>query len=677
MIRSLTVFAAILLTSSAAFSLSRTPGPDQSYSCAPDSVTFAPLPTVGDTFFSGKRYRLILLFLAPNGTSTEAPNLLRNRFLPGRIPSDTGSTPQWALRDTVLLHEYLRDAVTHFFDEYSRGELEVVVDVPMVDTADTPVWEMPEAQRATVALTRTLGRVAAVYPDYFEKPDSIDYQRIGYLFTSPGHGQRTALSTPFNSFADLRGRYTITDDASFALQAWAGMNHPVWNDAPTHSLANDVVHEFLHHLTYAHRVHTVIGDRGTHDYGTRTWGFDIMDHNGKPESTNGHYGCHPLAPLDQYFFGFIGDDETCTITENARNVRIEPAAGEGSGTRLVRIPLSTGTESFIIANHQGRGVDEAYNAGLENTPVVGLEVWHVADGYVPSSVFRGMREKCDVEVAWTLAGDGVYRHPDGERTWPVAEHLPEDYSLGYDWVECTIADNPFSPPPATPSTRVLNGAYGGFSAGSPGESQGYCNREYDNAETLRWTLQYDRETGFPTPRDFFREGMAFTPYTDPSTDFFHFYETTGDRSAAQTCSLNVPPQNIPRDGEIDVRAPVGPSRLGITDIRQESDGAMSFDVWFHFWEGEFSHAANFGSDSTDAVWEPLSLAGVEHTTVVVGPNGFTVPGGKTLTVRSGMTVRCLGDLTVEGALTVEDGAEIARDDGTELARRGNGIIIYR
>jgi len=229
---------------------------------------------------------------------------------------------------------------------------------------------------------------------------------------------------------------------------------------------------------------------------------------------------------------------------------------------------------------------------------------------------------------------------------------------------------------------ILNQAYGGWSAGEPGrgKSTAFCNHNSDSG-TLRWEHLYDRNIITPTINDFFRPGNAFTPYSRPNTDKYHRYAVTS-YADSMVCTQGEPQEDRPRDGSIVLPAGGAPfvssqlrdvndglTRVGIVNIRQETNGDMLFDVYFNFWEGEFNDARNFGylkryDDGTECesgsvcwrnVWESMTLAGVAHDTVVVGPNGFLVNTGRKITVKTGTTMKVLGPITVEGTLAVESG----------------------
>ena len=632
-----------------------------------------PLPTVGADFFAGKRYRLMLVYVAPAGTPADAPLLVRGPFLPGRVPDDEGgTTANWTCNDTLDLVPYTREAVAHFFREYSYGGLTVEVDVPLAETGG-PVWVSAAGSGKDVT-DDVLRRIEARYPGWFRLPEGYDYQRLGLVFVRKFPG---LVGSPFARSSLDASLWTtetdIWDGSTFGISAWSGAEN-LWPDAHARSDVDNLIHETLHHLTYAHPRNKLLGDRGVYDYQTRTNGFDIMDHNGKPECNNGHYGTYPLSPLDQFFYGFIGAEHYQELTGNTRGVRIaprdrRPRPGEIS---LCRVPLSEGTESFIISCHRGEGVDEAYNVGLDNTPVRGLQIWHIADDYRPDA----MRRACDVEVAWTLHPDSLHRHPDGIRSWPVRDHLPPDCAENFDWIDCSIAPTraragtPFYPPPGSPSIHILNGAFGAFSAGEPGFSAPFCN--YVEG---RWVLEFDRETRFPTERDFFRPGQRFTPYTAPNTDHFHLTGVEG-RSYRMHCG---PPINddvpVPRTGRIvPLITSSGPTRVAVVNPREVPGGDMLFDLYHNYWEGAFSHAKNFGAD-TSGRWDVERVAGMERTTYVVGEGGFQVDAGRELAIGDSVDVLCLGDVIAAGTVRIEGTVRVI--GGGRFVVVGGGTLALR
>ncbi len=638
--------------------------------------SFAPLPTLGPAIVgsagpdSARKFRIVLVYLATRGKPTDRPLLVRNPLLPGRIPE--GGTyeagPNWLRTDTLDLHTYTKDAIEYYLEAYSYGALDVTVDVPM--DGDTPIWESAHDGGKAV-VDDVLARIDTKHPGYFDTT-GFDYQRVGYVFVGGTGGLRGTISTPSNGlWATAAGR-AIWSGATFAVGcAWPGTKHVTWDDAHTWSGVNAIVHEIMHHLAYAAGPAGALWDRGVRDYHTRTWGFDIMDHNGigMREKTNGHYGLGPLAPVDQYFLGFIAADRFETIVEGRRDVRIaQNGATPGEGKRqLYRIPLSEGTESFIISSHTGTGLDEAYNAGYGRASdrVAGLQIWHIDDGYDPASP-RGMRGTADVEVAWTLAPGDTYHHPDGARSWPVGRYLDTEYTANYDWIDCTPfgGGHPSPSPPLYPpggeGLSILAGAYGGWSPGTPpaeeqGGSRPYCNRVRVGGR-LRWVNGYDNNIISPTPKDFFRAGDEFTPYSRPNTDRFHLYGATSNKTTALCAGSALP---TPREGRItNLVVPAGPTRVAIRNIRTAGDTDMLFDVDFNYWEGRFGHSANFG-ELSEGVWDTASTPGVVRAPFVVGPDGFTVASNETLTVRSGVTVLGLGPLRVAGALRAERGVVFA------------------
>ncbi len=222
-----------------------------------------------------------------------------------------------------------------------------------------------------------------------------------------------------------------------------------------------------------------------------------------------------------------------------------------------------------------------------------------------------------------------------------------------DWVDCSnLQDSPFYPAPGGKGlwSLVPDSAYGGWSPGEPETSYPFCP-EYGG----RSHVAYDANIITPTANDFFRESMSFTPYTRPNTDHFYIYGVT-NYVDNYTCSDTA--RDRPRDGVVVAESyneATGPTHVAVSNIRQEAGGDMLFDVYFNFWEGNFSHPKNFGTASTG----PWGGNEEEVITVVVGSNGFVVDSGKTLTISVGSggatTVRCLGGITVHGTLTVQSG----------------------
>lgn len=370
------------------------------------------LPSLGDSYFANKKYRLILIYLTPSGQSTAKPRLVRNPLLPGRVPMNGSWVANWTMTDTVDLHTYTKEALQYYMDKYSYGELDTSdfrIDIPMPNDA-TPVWEST-AEMGFGVVDSVLKRIVTeVDSHYFDIPDNT-YQRVGYVFTCEYGGGEFAVPSEYDSLWAGPFGLGIWNGPTFAASAWPGLQHPLWPDANAYSGLNLLAHEFFHHMTSS----AYIADRGIWDYGTRTWGFDLMDHNAivNRERINAPYGIEPLAPVDRYFLGFIKSANYAEITSNTVDVRVKPSdlAPSGSGKILYRIPLTSDGESFIIANHQGNGIDQAYNSGTNNATTRGLEIWHVGKDYSQISSWHGS----DVEIAWTIAEGDTYHHPDGQR----------------------------------------------------------------------------------------------------------------------------------------------------------------------------------------------------------------------------------------------------------------------
>ncbi|HOT36622.1 MAG TPA: FlgD immunoglobulin-like domain containing protein, partial [Candidatus Latescibacteria bacterium] len=651
-------------------------------------ASYADLPTVGD-HLQNKKYRLVLIFIATAGHDSARPVLIRNSFLPGRVPATTSSTPNWMQNDTLSYDTYVKDAIEYFFDKNSYGALDVDVVIPYPPNSSSPIWVSPDTAGYGV-VDSVLKRIETSYPDSFfydvSPPSPYDYQRVGYLFTDT-FATGWCSSDSNELWASEAIRDSIWDGATFAGAAWAGTGNPLWPDVHSETFAWQIIHEMLHHITYANASHPSFADRGVREFGTRTWGFDIMDHGGKACATNGHYGAHALAPIDKYLLGFIEGNWLRTITTNTTDVRLSPnhVSPPSGGRLLARIPLSSGTsgtESFVVSNHQGIGIDEVYNPGMGDSLNNGLHIWHIGDGFELG--FQSNR--ADVEVAWTIALGDTFCHPEGQShnpsSWAVSQYLPTEYSDNFDWIDGVLYDSPLYPSMGGKGLYILNQAYGGWSAGGPGigNSTAFCNHNSDSG-TLRWEHLYDRNIITPTINDFFRPGNAFTPYSRPNTDKYHRYAVTS-YADSMVCTQGEPQEDRPRDGNIMLPlggAPFvssqlrdvndGLTRVGIVNIRQETNGDMLFDVYFNFWEGEFNDARNFGylkryDDGTECesgsvcwrnVWESMTLAGVAHDTVVVGPNGFLINTGRKITVKTGTTMKVLGPITVEGTLAVESG----------------------
>ncbi|HOT37664.1 MAG TPA: hypothetical protein PLT86_13460, partial [Candidatus Latescibacteria bacterium] len=615
---------------------------------------------VGDSFFAGKKYRLILIYITPASGDTAKPLLVRNSFLPGRVPNGGSSTRNWTQSDTLDLAMYTKEAIQYLIGQYTYGELDTSdfrIDIP-VPNGVTPIWRS-QGDSGTAVVDSVLRRIEDTYPpgdpgaDYFALPAGYDYQRVGYVFVDKYDGLDTnafAMSSEDNETWTGSVGQAIWNGATFAAATqWSGTSCGMWADRHSETGVGIIFHELLHHLIYACSENPLLGDRGIWDKHTRTWGFDVMDHNGgKPEPTNGHYGVPPLSPIDQYMLGFIKSAWYAEITNNSTDVRIRPRttvlSPSSTDKLLYRIPMNeANVESFVISNHQGTGIDEVYNEGLGDTLTRGLQIWHI------SPLFRlaGGTATADVEVAWTLALGDTFRHPDGSRTWLVGDYLDSThYHENLDWVDCSnLTDSPLYPAPAGKSLHIIQGAWGGYSCGTPGDSHGYYNNENG-----RSTWQFDTFTGNPTRNDFFTACKEFTPYTAPSTDTYHLYRADNVVGAADDCS-GLRQLDPPREGALYTNSSPTGTHIALVNIRQEAGGDMLFDVYFNFWEGNFSHAKNFGAAST-GYW------GQEYDntdTVVVGPNGFVVDSSRTLTIRSATTVRCLGGITVHGTLTVQSG----------------------
>jgi len=555
---------------------------------------------------------------------------------------------------------YTKEAIQYLIGQYTYGELDTSdfrIDIP-VPNGVTPIWRS-QGDSGTAVVDSVLRRIEDTYPpgdpgaDYFALPAGYDYQRVGYVFVDKYDGLDTnafAMSSEDNETWTGSVGQAIWNGATFAAATqWSGTSCGMWADRHSETGVGIIFHELLHHLIYACSENPLLGDRGIWDKHTRTWGFDVMDHNGgKPEPTNGHYGVPPLSPIDQYMLGFIKSAWYAEITNNSTDVRIRPRttvlSPSSTDKLLYRIPMNeANVESFVISNHQGTGIDEVYNEGLGDTLTRGLQIWHI------SPLFRlaGGTATADVEVAWTLALGDTFRHPDGSRTWLVGDYLDSThYHENLDWVDCSnLTDSPLYPAPAGKSLHIIQGAWGGYSCGTPGDSHGYYNNENG-----RSTWQFDTFTGNPTRNDFFTACKEFTPYTAPSTDTYHLYRADNVVGAADDCS-GLRQLDPPREGALYTNSSPTGTHIALVNIRQEAGGDMLFDVYFNFWEGNFSHAKNFGAAST-GYW------GQEYDntdTVVVGPNGFVVDSSRTLTIRSATTVRCLGGITVHGTLTVQSG----------------------
>ena len=675
---------------------------------------YAPLPTLGDAVFgtpeNPSRYRVTLIYLTTTGRDSSPTLIVRNPWLPGVIPADSPFPPgpnRLAL-DTLDHASYTAAAIKHYLESYSYGRLRVTVDTPMntaSDGTDTPVWVSADTAGLGV-VDDVLAQVDTQHPDWFT-PDSsrFDYHRVMYLSLHDIPELPFTQSRRDNSgWASDRGR-AIWDGATAAVRVWSGTRHPLHGDGHTYTGINTVVHELLHHLPYAAGdTAGVLWDRGITDYGTRTRGFDIMDHNGIGfrERTNSHYGLEPLAPVDQYWLGFIGEERYREITCNTKNVTLAPIGDRVSDAPLlVRIPLSTGTESFLIANHQGLGIDAAFVAGLGTDPAMGddpanrargLEIWHIADGYYPGLPHARLRgsthNTADVEVAWTHASGDTYAHPDRVRSWPVDSYLPNTYRDNIDWIDGAVyvasgrreAASPFYPPMAGPALPVLANAPGGWSSGTPDSGAAYCNY-IAVGDSMRWVQPWDELVFQPLPRDLFGPGDAFTPYSRPNTDHYHRYTVSAARDHTE-CSWGGK-LATPRTGSLRIAFPPPlPTRVALRDIVQGENGEIHFSVWFNWWEGAFSHPKNFNARN-DGVWRPQLFAGVVHDTLVVGPAGFDVDVGRLLTITSGTTVLPLGDVRVGGSVTVVPGVVWLDCNGThrwtaaDTTRFENGVVLPR
>ena len=607
------------------------------------AATYEPLKTVGDSYFgtdpnNKKVYRIIVVFIAPDGSPTDKITLSQNSYLPGRIPNGTTSVANYNGTASFEYHEYIRDAIEHFFESYSYGLLDVVVDIPLTDPNDptsTPIWGSPYErvvypEDSTPLFDQILTDINTTYPNYFDKTQhNADFQYVLYLLTENAYAHASVDQS--QEWASLNGGRTIWDGPTGEMDCkilWNDQNPPI----PCQTNVTSMIHEIMHTLTGEHPSKKIIWDRGVEDFQTRTWGFDIMDHNGKKDCTNGHYGCYPMAPIEQYFYGFIKSDWYSVITSNSTDLRITPRhrmPSTANGDKVFyRIPLSTVRESFLISNHQGQGIDEAYNCGIYTTTpssmnlVRGLHIWHIGTVNDHNNFVIGSVE--DVEIAWTLGVNDTYDHPDGIRSpLTVTDYLPSTYRDNFDWIDCNQYDGPFFPSPASESLLILRDAIGGYSCGTPGNSQGYSAHRQTTPE---WTINYDRETANPTIHDMFGPTDSFTPYSSPNTDFYHLYRDTDPSVYDVPCPSDrlEASVEVPREGSYEVYPAhnygAAPTHVAITNIRQQSNGDMLFDVWFNYWEGNLTHPNNFGSNP--GRWGARSMAGVTHDTLVIGPNGF-------------------------------------------------------
>ena len=293
---------------------------------------YAPLPTLGGSVFGTPDepswYRITLIYFTTVGRDSSPTLIVRNPWLPGVIPANSAFPPgpNRLASDTLDHVAYTAAAITHYLESYSYGRVRVTVDTPMNTTPDgavSPVWVSADTAGLGV-LDDVLAQIDAQHPGWFTLDSSrFDHHRVMYLSLHDIPGVPLTQSLRDNSgWASERGR-AIWDGATAAVRVWPGTAHPLHGDGHTYTGINTIVHELLHHLAYAAGdTAGVLWDRGITDYGTRTRGFDIMDHNGIGfrERTNSHYGLEPLAPVDQYWFGFIGNERYREITCNTKNV---------------------------------------------------------------------------------------------------------------------------------------------------------------------------------------------------------------------------------------------------------------------------------------------------------------------------------------------------------------------
>ncbi|MDA3886539.1 MAG: T9SS type A sorting domain-containing protein [Candidatus Delongbacteria bacterium] len=372
-------------------------------------------------------------------------------------PDELESIEEYVQKNgSLLMYDYFGAAIPEYFNEMSRGKLNVVVNFEKNPERDDGLWELPEEISHYTTMTSVGAAVRDVidnyyYTGYFAGLDGIICYNFEKCNGNGPDGQTNFGGAP--CYSQHRGNFADL----IALNVHE-LGHSMLNLPDT---GNN--YEYPYQPEYDAEINGSFAGRSN----TTDGPFNMMWHNTFLPAPYARYGLFSFATNDMIRLGYIEDTDVEWIEEkvsgNKTDVRIKAVSKAKLGDKTaIKIPVTidskdgdlyrpssgSGVESqyFLVEYRNSQMYDAISGLGYQGESK-GILVTHIinSDTYMPTM---------DIEIAtpyprtWSNGID-PFRNPDSTITQYDAPYLNTngDYYAGkkdVDWLDDLNA-NPYRP----------------------------------------------------------------------------------------------------------------------------------------------------------------------------------------------------------------------------------------